>query len=170
MTAPESERSPDRLREADRGLLRALSARAGLPREPEPVWSGPPTLAPPLAELMYAVAPAGSAPDRSAAERANRDLVAALEALRACAAARAEARFEQQRPASQAALEIGDRERMAVLLADLAADLRRLDAVRAAAGEIAPNLTSETVGYLWREHVIPWTRQIEIVHLLDPGS
>lgn len=170
MTAPESERSPDRLREADRGLLRALSARAGLPRDPGPAWSGSPTLLPPLAELMYVVAPAGSAPDRAAAERANRDLVAALEALRACAAARSEARFEQQRPASQAALEIGDRERMADLLADLAADLRRLDAVRAATGEIAPNLTSETVGYLWREHVIPWTRQIEIAHLLDPGS
>ena len=168
MSTPEPERSPDRLREADRGLLRALSARAGLPREPGPVWSGSPTLAPPLAELMYAVAPAGSAPDQAAAERANRDLVAALEALRACAAARADARFEQQRPASQAALEIGDRERMAVLLADLAADLRRLDAVRAAAGEIAPNLTDETVGYLWREHVVPWTRQIEIAHLLDP--
>ncbi len=168
MSAPEPERSQDRLREADRGLLRALAARAGRAREPWPVWTGSPALAPPLAELIYAVAPAGPAPDPAAAERANRDLIAALEALRACAAARAEARFDQQRPASQAALEIGDRERMAALLADLAADLRRLDAVRAAAAESAPDLADETVGYLWREHVIPWTREIEIAHLMDP--
>ena len=63
MSAPEPERSQDRLREADRGLLRALAARAGRPREPWPVWTGSPALAPPLAELIYAVAPAGSAPD-----------------------------------------------------------------------------------------------------------
>ena len=170
MSAPEPERSQDRLREADRGLLRALAARAAWPREPwPPRGSGDPLLAPPLAELIYAVAPAGPAPDPAAAERANRDLIAALEALRACAAARAEARFDQQRPASQAALEIGDRERMAALLADLAADLRRLDAVRAAAAEVAPLLPDETVGLLWREHVIPWTHRIGIAHLMDPA-
>lgn len=168
MPAPEPERSPDRLREADRGLLRALAARAGLPREPWPAWTDSPLPAPPLAELTYAVAPAGSAPDRVAAERANRDLIVALETLRTCAAARAEARFDQQRPASQAALEIGDRERMAALLADLAADLRRLDAIRSAAADETPVLADETVGYLWREHVIPWTREIEVAHLMDP--
>ncbi len=168
MPAPEPERSQDRLREADRGLLRALAARAGLPREPWPVWTGAPAPAPPLADLVAAVAPAGAAPDRAAAERANRGLIAALATLRVCAAARAEARFEQQRPASRAALEIGDRERMASLLADLAADLGRLDAVRAAAVNIAPDLPDDTIGYLWREHVIPWTREIEVAHLMDP--
>ena len=168
MTAPEPERSSDRLREADRGLLRALAARAGWPREPWPVWAGSPAFAPPLAELICAACPAGSARDRAAAEQANRELVAAFEELRAGAAAWAEARFERQRPASQAALEIGDRERMAVLLADLATDLGRLDAVRAAAAAAARGLTDETVGYLWREHVVPWTRQIGIAHLLDP--
>ena len=58
---------------------------------------------------------------------------------------------------------------MESLLADLAADLRRLDAIRAAAEQEAPGLAAETIGYLWREHVIPWTRQIEIAHLLDPA-
>ena len=168
MSAPEPERSQDRLREADRGLLRALAARSGLPRAPGPLWAGPPDPAPPLAELLYAVAPPGSAPDRAAADRANQALCEALETLRACAAARADVRFKQQRPASQAALEIGDRERMAVLLADLAADLRRLDAVRAAAAEETPDLADDTVGHLWREHVIPWTREFELAHLMEP--
>ena len=169
MSAPDLEQSYARLREADRGLLRALTARAGLPREPWPVWSGSPAAAPPLAEWIYAISPAGVAADAAAAARANRDLNAAVETLRACAAARAETRFEQQRPASQAALEIGDRERMEALLADLAADLRRLDAIRAVAAKETPRLPDETVGFLWREHVIPWTRQIEIAHLMDPG-
>lgn len=169
MPAPDLARSEDRLREADRGLLRALAARAAWPREPGPVWDGPTASAPPLAELVYATAPAGTAADAAAAGRANRDLCAALEALRARAAELAEARFEQQRPASQAALEIGDRERMATLLADLAADLRRLDAVRAAAADVAPLLPDKTVGFLWREHVIPWTRQVALAHLMDPA-
>ena len=52
-------------------------------------------------------------------------------------------------------------------LADLPADLRRLADVRAAA-ERAPGLPAETVGLLWREYVIPWTRQIELAHLMDP--
>ena len=141
MSVPDLEQTYARLREADRGLLRALAARADLPREPWPVWNGPAAAAPPLAEWIYAVSPAGAAADAAAADRANRDLNAAAETLRACAAARAETRFEQQRPASQAALEIGDRERMEALLADLAADLRRLDAVRASAAKETSNLT-----------------------------
>ena len=131
--------------------------------------AGAPVAQPPLVELIYAASPAGTATDAAAAERANRDLRGALETLRARAAERAEARFEQQRPASQAALEIGDRERMATLLADLAADLRRLDAVRAAAADVAPLLPDKTVGFLWREHVIPWTRQVALAHLMDPA-
>ena len=168
MPAPDFERSRDRLREADRGLLRALAARAAWPREPWPAWNGPADLAPPVAELLYAVAPAGAAADPAAAAPANQVLSTALERLRACAAERAEARFDQQRPASQAALENGDREQMDVLLADLAADLARLDSIRAAAAEVAPLVPDETVGLLWREYVIPWTHRIEIAHLMDP--
>lgn len=169
MSAPDLERAHDRLREADRGLLRALAARAAWPREPWPRWTGSSTALPPLVELICAVTPAGTATDAVGAEQANRDLCAAMETLLVRAAERAAARFEQQRPASQAALEIGDRERMAALLADLAADLRRLDAVRIAAGKEAPRLAAETVAVLWREHVIPWTRLIEIASLLDPA-
>lgn len=168
MAAPDLNRSGDRLRAADRGLLRALAARAAWPREPGPAWNGPADLAPPLAELLYGVASAGAAADPAAAAQANPVLSAALETLRAGAAERAEARFEQQRPASQAALENGDREQMDVLLTDLAADLARLDAIRAAAAEDAPLLSDETVGLLWREYVIPWTHRIEIAHLMDP--
>lgn len=168
MSTPDLAGSQDRLREADRGLLRALAARAASPREPGPVWTGSPDCPPPLAELLYAVSSAGCA-EPAAAERSNRDLLAAVEALRTCAAAWAEARFEQQQPASRAALEIGDRERMAALVTDLAADLLRLDAVRAAAAREAPQLADEIVGFLWREHVIPWTRQVEIAHLMDPA-
>ena len=167
MPAADLDQFQTRLRAADRDLLRALSARAGLPREPWPVWDGPAAGAPPLAELIYAVASAGSAMDLATAEQANRNLGAALRALQARAAELAEAKFVRQRPDSQAALEIGDRARMEALLADLPADLRRLADVRAAA-ERAPGLPAETVGLLWREYVIPWTRQIELAHLMDP--
>ncbi|MGD9611933.1 MAG: hypothetical protein AB7V22_03440 [Kiritimatiellia bacterium] len=166
MPAADLEPFQARLRAADLGLLRALAARARLPREPRPVWGGPAAGAPPLAELICAVSPAGAAAD-AAAERANGELGAGLRALQARAAELAEAKFERQRPDSQAALEIGDRARMETLLADLPADLRRLDAIRAAA-ERTPGLPPETVGLLWREYVIPWTRRIEIAHLMDP--
>ena len=56
--------------------------------------------APPLAELIYAVASAGSAMDLATAEQANRNLGAALRALQARAAELAEAKFERQRPDS----------------------------------------------------------------------
>jgi|GEM_PF-885955 hypothetical protein len=169
MSAPDLERLNEGLRAADRDLLRALAARAALPREPGPKWVGPAESAPPLAELVYAVAPAGTAADAAAATRANQALCTAVAALRARAAEQADGRFEQQRPASQAALENGDRERMGILLADVAADLQRLESIRAAAADCAPPLPDGTAGLLWREFVIPWTRQLAIARLMEPG-
>lgn len=170
MTSAALENLRARLRDADRGLLRALDARSRLPRHPGPAWPGEHVRrpAPPLAEILLAIAPAGSAADPEAAEAANRNLVAALAARQEIAGRIADAKFDRVRPDAQAALETGDRERMAVLLADLSAELRLLDSIRTDAAEFAPRLPAGLAPLLWREYLIPWTQQSELAHLLEP--
>ena len=156
-----------RLRDCDRELLRALAARATFPREPRPVWPGenrrlPP---PPLAEILYALAPAGAAGDPDAG---NRGLSAALAARQQLACEIADAKAGLRRDDVRAALALGDREQLALLLTDLAAELRTLDFIRKSAPETAPGFDPDLALFLWREYVIPWTRQSEVDHLAAP--
>ena len=156
-----------RLREIDRDLLRALAARAQGPRDPRPAWPGenrrrPP---PPLAEILYALAPAGSAGDPDAG---NRGLICALAARQQLACEIADAKAVLRRDDVRAALALGDREQLALLLTDLAAELRTLDFIRAAVPEVAPGLDPDLALFLWREFIIPWTRQTEVDHLAAP--
>ncbi len=160
-----------RLRGIDRGLLRALDARSRFPRDPWPAAPdagnrGPGPL--PLSEMLIAISPAGTAENPAAAQQANRDLVEALRARQRLAGPIADAKFDLVRAEAQAALEIGDREKMAGLLADLPAELRLIDFIRSAAAELAPNLPGGLAPLLWREYLIPWTRQSELDHLLAP--
>ena len=154
--------------DADRDLLRALAARARCPRDSGPGVSDevrrrlPP---PPLAEILYALAPAGAAGDAAAAQR---DLLAALAAREQVACEIADAKAAIHSDDFHAALALGDRERLAELLADLADELRTLDFIRAAAPQVAPELDPDLALFLWREHVLPWARQTEIDHLAAP--
>ena len=154
--------------DADRDLLRALAARARCPRDSGPGVSDavrrrlPP---PPLAEILYALAPAGAAGDAAAAQR---DLLAALAAREQVACEIADAKAAIHPDDFHAALALGDRERLAELLADLADELRTLDFIRAAAPQVAPELDPDLALFLWREHVLPWARQTEIDHLAAP--
>ena len=154
--------------DADRDLLRALAARARGPRASGPGVSNavrrrlPP---PPLAEILYALAPAGAAGDAAAAQR---DLLAALAAREQVACEIADAKAALHPDDFHAALALGDRERLAELLADLADELRTLDFIRAAAPQVAPELDPDLALFLWREHVLPWARQTEIDHLAAP--
>lgn len=172
MSSEALERLRARMQDADRDLLRALDARAGFPRHPWPTIpsegnrGSSPRL--PIDELLLAIAPAGTAADTDAAEMANRRLLDALSACRQLAGLIADARFDVVRADAQAALEIGDRERMAALLTDLPAELKRLEFIRHAAVEFAPNLPGDLAPLLWREYLIPWTQQSEIEHLLAP--
>ena len=156
-----------RLRECDRDLLRAFAARAKFPRDPWPAWPDddrrlPP---PPLAEILPAIAPAGTCADPDAG---NRALISAFAARRQLACETAEAKTRIHPEDVCAALAIGDRERLALLLADLAAELRALEFIRAAAPQVAPDLDPDLALFLWREHVLPWIRQTEIDHLAAP--
>ncbi len=169
MTAPVLAELRRRLRAADRVLLRALADRARFPREPGPAWS-PPDLRlppPPLAEILYALCPAGAG-DPEAAAPANRELAAALAARQRLAAEIADAKAAGHPDDFRAALEIGDRERLRDLLTDLSAELQVLDFIRTAAAELAPGWPSDLAPFLWRECLIPWTKQSEVDHLAAP--
>lgn len=169
MAAPDLAELRRRLRAADRGLLRALAERARLPREPGPAWRPPdPRLPPPpLAEILYALCPAGAG-DPEAAAPANRALAAALAARQRLAADIADAKAARHPDDYRAALETGDRERLLDLLTDLAAELEVLKFIRTAAAESAPGLPPDLAPFLWRECLIPWTRQSEVDHLAAP--
>ena len=156
-----------RLADADRALLRALAARSRFPRHGPPARAPAPP--PPLLDdLLAAVAPPGDAPDAPEALRAHQDLVDSLAARQRLAGPLADARFDLRRPDSAEALAAGDRDRMAVLLVDLADDLRQIESIRAAAAELAPGFPADLAPLLWREFLIPWTHQAQIAHLLDP--
>ena len=159
-----------RLRDIDRSLLLALAARARFPRHPLPRWPEPETRLPPppLAEILLATAPAGTAADPSAPDAANRGLIEALLARRRLAAEIADAKAEASPGDYRAALDAGDRDRLLALLTDLPAELRLLDFVRTSAAELAPQLPPGLAPLLWREFLIPWTKQTEAAHLLEP--
>ena len=53
-------------------------------------------------------------------------------------------------------------------ITDLPAELRLLDFIRAQAPDLAPGLPADLAVLLWREYLIPWTKQSEVAHLLDP--
>ena len=156
-----------RLRECDRDLLRAFAARAKFPRDPWPAWPDddrrlPP---PPLAEILLSIAPAGNSADPDAG---NRGLISALVARRQLACETADAKAAVHPEDFRAALAIGDRDQLALLLADLAAELRALEYIRTVAPQAAPDLDPDLALFLWREYVFPWLRQAEIDHLAAP--
>jgi chorismate mutase len=168
MTAATLAQLRAQIREIDRDLLRALAARARFPRHPRPLWPGTETRLPlpPLAEILYALAPAGTTDSTPDAE--NRGLVAALLARQRLGQQIADAKAGDRPGDYRAALDAGDRDRLLALLTDLPAELRLLEFIRAAAAELAPNLPPGLAPLLWREYIIPWTRQSEAAHLLEP--
>ncbi len=159
-----------RLRSADLALLRALDARSRFPRHPLPAWtpSSPRLPPPPLPEILLALSPPGTAPSPSPAAPANLALLAALAARQHLACELADAKTLLHPDDFHAALAIGDRPRLADLLADLADELLALDFIRAAAPESAPALPPDLAPFLWREHLLPWARQTELDHLAAP--
>ena len=171
MTSAALEELRAQLRDVDQDLLRALDARARFPRDP---WPRAPAAGNrgscplPLPEILLAIAPAGTASDPAAAEIANQALLEALLARQRLAGQIAEAKFDRIGAEARAALETGDREKMAALLADLPAELHRIDFIRKTAAELVPHLPGDLAPFLWREYIIPWTQQSELAHLLDP--
>ena len=159
-----------RLRDVDRRLLRALAGRARFPRHPLPVWpAGNPRLPePPLPEILLALAPPGTAADPASVGQANTELVAALRARQELAAEIADAKCRQFGAGVHETLALGDRKRLLDLITDIAAELRVLDFIRTAAAEIAPELPRDLPLFLWREYLIPWTKQSELDQLLAP--
>ncbi len=171
MSSEALEKLRSRLRDADRNLLCALSNRACFPRHPRPVFpvEGRRRLVPPpLDEIWIAICPAGTATDAAPAEKANRDLVAALAERQRLACEASDAKAALHPGDFHAALAVGDREQLARLLEDLFAELQTLDFIRTAAPETAPELDPNLALLLWREYLLPWLRQTELDHLAAP--
>ncbi|HAL92404.1 MAG TPA: hypothetical protein DCM68_05200 [Verrucomicrobia bacterium] len=170
MTSEVLEKLRTQLRDIDRRLLLALADRARFPRHPIPKWPAAETRLPPppLPEILIAISPAGTAGEPNAVEKANRSLIDALLARQQLANQIADAKFDLVRADAREALATGDREKMVALLTDLSAELRLIDFIRAMAAEIATNLPGDLAPFLWREYILPWTRQSEVAHLLEP--
>lgn len=156
------------LREIDQDLLRALAARARFPRNPRPLWPATETRLPPppLAEILLALCPAGTTDPAS--DAGNRGLIQTLLARQRLAAEIADAKAALRPDDFRSALETGDRDKLLALLTDLPAELRLLEFIRAQAPALAPDLPVPLAVLLWREYLIPWTKQSEVAHLLDP--
>jgi chorismate mutase len=158
------------LRQTDEALLRALSARAAFPRNPAPVWVGmdPRLPAPPLVEILYAIAPAGTAEESDAFRTANRGLIEGLLSRQQLGVQIAEAKEATHPGDYHAAIGVANREVVLNLLTDLPTEVMRLNWIRETAVTLAPGVTPDDAVLLWREHLIPWTRQVEVDHLLVP--
>mgnify|MGYP001179698253 FL=1 len=157
---------PQRRAECVAELLRALAACATAARATPPPWPAPePRLpAPPLADIFYALAPAGAADP----VEAHRALYRALTAYQQLTCAEAEAKAAQHPADFQAALAAGDREQIALLLTDLGGELQMLDHVRTVTPNIAPALPTDVALFLWREHLLPWSRAVALAHNCEP--
>ena len=168
MQSPILEALRERLREIDNALLLALDVRARFPRHPRPRWPETKTRLPqpPLDEILMAISPAGTA--EPAPEANNLILTDALLARQNLAVHIAEAKADLCPVDVRAAMETGDRDKLLALLTDLPAELRLLEYIRRTAAEIAPNMPVNIAPLLWREYIIPWTKQSEIAHLLEP--
>ena len=159
-----------RLGEIARSLLAALVFRSRAPRLPPPIWTTgdarlPP---PPLDEILWALAPPDSSSAPDSAESTNHALIAALQASQQLATLIAEEKSRLLPLDTRQALDTGDRDLLQTAFADLTAEFARLDAVRDAHPRIAPHLPADLVVLLWREHLLPWTRQTEIAYVLEP--
>lgn len=159
-----------RLRETDRRILDALAARAGFPRRPVPDWTPPdPRLPePPLADLLAECCPEGEAQISDSLAEANRNLTEALRARQELAVQIAEAKSARHPADFEIAMSVGNRDLVDSLLTDLSMELQRLQEIQTDAAASPNGISPEQAAILWREYMIPWTRQSEADHLLVP--
>ena len=169
MTSP-LEDLRERLRAVDDTILRALSARTAFPRNPRPRWPETETRLPPapLEEILLAISPPGTAKDSPSLEKANRDLIDGLFARQQLGVEVAEFKTASRPDDYRAAIEVANRDVILSLLTDLPTEVRLLEHIRKIAETDAPNLPEGLAPLLWREYIIPWTRQVEMAHLLEP--
>jgi len=170
MPHPSLEEIRVRIRTIDESLLHDLSARATFPRHPRPQWTGiDPRLPPaPLEEILLAISPAGNAKASSILEKANRDLMNSLLSRQRLGVEIAEIKVILRPDDYRAAIEVANRDVILSLLTDLPAEVRLLEHIQKTSEAMAPNLPEGLAPLLWREYIIPWTRQVETAHLLEP--
>jgi len=170
MAHPPLEELRVQLRKTDEELLRALSDRAAFPRNPRPQWTGiDPRLPPaPLEEILLAISPSGTAKASPALEEANHALEEGLLSRQRLGVKIVETKVALRPDDYRAAIEVANRDVILSLLTDLPTEVRLLEHIQKTAEEHAPNLPEGLAPLLWREYIIPWTRQVETAHLLEP--
>lgn len=166
---PDLETSRETIRKADETLLMdfaRLFPHAPLP--PPPAWPAEyPWPAPPLAALF---ADLGGTAGTGNPPSAMRSVIVTLSvrADTACMIADAKAALHPADYAS--ALTPPDPDRLMSLLTDAPAEERVLRRVADHARAHHPDLPPSLVDHLWRTHIIPWTKQVELDHLLTSTS
>lgn len=162
------------IRKTDLQVLLGLFARlrAHTPLPPPLPWPAdciqpPPPLAAILSDLSAGAPDTGGAGVPPSAYRA---LFSALHARAGVATMIADAKAALHPADYAAALSPPDPDRLMALLTDPAAEERVLRRVADHARAHQPDLSPTLVDHLWRTHIIPWTKQVELHHLLAPSS
>lgn len=160
------------IRKTDLQVLLGLFARlrAHTPLPPPPPWPAdyiqpPPPLAAILSDLSAGAPTTGDAGLPPATYRA---LFSALHARADVATMIADAKRTLHPADYASALAPPDPDRLMALLTDAPAEERVLRRVADHARAHCPTLPPALVDHLWRTHIIPWTKQVELHHLLHP--
>ena len=168
---PDLETSRNIIRQADEILLDLFNqVLTRPPLAPPPPWPAdsiqpPPPISALLADLSADAPDTGGAGVSPATYRA---LFAALHARADVATMIADAKRTLHPADYASALSPPDPDRLMALLTDALAEERVLRRVADHARAHHPTLPPSLVDHLWRTHIIPWTKQVELHHLLHP--
>ena len=168
---PDLETSRDTIRKADEILLDLFNQFLTRPPfAPPPPWPAgniqpPPPISAILADLSADAPDTGGAGVSPAIYRA---LFATLHIRGDVATMIADAKRALHPADYASALTPPAPDRLLALLTDPPAEERVLRRVADHARTRYPDLPPPLVGHLWRSHIIPWTKQVELHHLIAP--
>lgn len=169
---PDLETSRDTIRKADEILLDLFNQfRTRPPLAPLPPWPAdhiqpPPPLAALFADILCRST--GGPPAHPSPPSIYGALFNTLHIRADVACMIADAKAALHPDDYRDALSPADPDRLLTLLTDLPAELRVLRRVADHARARYPDLPPTLVEHLWLDHIIPWTKQVELHHLISP--
>ncbi len=158
----------EKLHGVDNRLLAAFWRLSCSPSSSLPVWmaADPRLPAPPLVELFCAiprVETAAPPPGDAAAE-----VLRLLHERQQLSVSIIEAKCRLFPDDYHALIAIADRDTLLALLTDLPAELQTIQRIGRAAAAQCPGWPEGAAAFLWSEYLIPWSKQLQLDHLLVP--